>query len=862
MKLQGSAQKRAVSPMPSFETSPRPNKRRKTTAVDSPITPPTSSVFQAVKKAVLGSSLSRGLRSRNISVLSGKETTSEKRKVIPDPPDETLFRSSGTNDNGASTPQYEDLAMPIYDEVIEDILVTEEPPTKLRGGRQEEAHLENDAEDGLDSETKGTVQTPTKRKRKRYRPRSGSQDQEESSGGFNAEEDSLGDCVGSNGHQPGTFTGDYNSEDRDIQKNDARKSTRLQKHIIRSPEEQSHGGNEEDVVSMASRPDNEGSVGMRSERPGVREPRRPRRNSNDMVEQSKIESTPTNTSTRKRGRPRKHFNAAAVSHGLGEHDLGFKDINMNKEPEKEPNSKKKEGEAVVLLGKTPIPNTISSTPRRKRGRPRKDVVDQQFPPHQPVLSTVAHVLPSHNSEKSLEDHAEYLQTVFQDDSLGLVTKLRLQIMEGLTGKRRLPLVNLDEEYQKVHQLVEQTVVAGEGNSMLVIGARGSAKTTLVETVVSDLAVDHREDFHVVRLNGFIHTDDKLALRETWRQLGREMEVEDDLMGNTSNYADILTSLLALLAYPPEIFDANQDHTTKSVVFILDEFDLFASHPRQTLLYNLFDIAQSRNAPIAVLGLTTKFDVVESLEKRVKSRFSQRYVHLSLPKTFYSFRDICKSALACQFSSQVPSRLRPEDTFFQTLHTAWTAYMTALFTHDSTLNALLQRIYALSKSVSSFLTASLLPISLLSPTHLLTGQDFASHTLSPPDSNLHVLPSLSDLELSLLIAAARLDIILDTDTCNFSLAYDEYQQLASRFKIQSSAAGQTAVGAGARVWGREVAMGAWERLAALDLIVPAGGGGKGEAGRAGRMWRVDVGLEEIAPCVSGMGAVMTRWCKEI
>jgi origin recognition complex subunit 4 len=53
---------------------------------------------------------------------------------------------------------------------------------------------------------------------------------------------------------------------------------------------------------------------------------------------------------------------------------------------------------------------------------------------------------------------------------------------------------------------------------------------LVDTVVSDLSRDHRENFHVVRLNGFIHTDDKLALKEIWRQLGREMEVEDETTG--------------------------------------------------------------------------------------------------------------------------------------------------------------------------------------------------------------------------------------------------------------------------------------------------------------------------------------------
>jgi origin recognition complex subunit 4 len=77
---------------------------------------------------------------------------------------------------------------------------------------------------------------------------------------------------------------------------------------------------------------------------------------------------------------------------------------------------------------------------------------------------------------------------------------------------------------------------------------------------------------------------------------------------------------------------------------LDEFDLFTTHSRQTLLYNLFDIAQARKAPIVVLGLTARIDVVESLEKRVKSRFSHRYVHLSLPRSLPAFWDTCKEGL--------------------------------------------------------------------------------------------------------------------------------------------------------------------------------------------------------------------------
>jgi hypothetical protein len=59
------------------------------------------------------------------------------------------------------------------------------------------------------------------------------------------------------------------------------------------------------------------------------------------------------------------------------------------------------------------------------------------------------------------------------------------VLDKLTGQRRLKLYGLDEEYRKVHQVVEQTVLAGEGNSMLVIGARGCGKTAVSQPIRLD-----------------------------------------------------------------------------------------------------------------------------------------------------------------------------------------------------------------------------------------------------------------------------------------------------------------------------------------------------------------------------------------
>jgi len=241
--------------------------------------------------------------------------------------------------------------------------------------------------------------------------------------------------------------------------------------------------------------------------------------------------------------------------------------------------------------------------------------------------------------------------VVSADAASLV---RTHVLNKIMGRERLNLVGVDEEYSNVHHLLEQTIAAGEGNSMLVIGSRGSGKTTLVETAIASLASTHTGEFHVVRLNGLLQTDDKLALREIWRQLGVEMELEGDGQPKTTNFADTLQSILAVLSHPDELQapaeecgpDADEDaaRTAVAVVFVLDEFDRFATHPRQTLLYNLFDIAQAKKAPIAVLGLTCKVDVADSLEKRVKSRFSHRTVHLKLPASLDAFWDIVREGL--------------------------------------------------------------------------------------------------------------------------------------------------------------------------------------------------------------------------
>jgi origin recognition complex subunit 4 len=96
-----------------------------------------------------------------------------------------------------------------------------------------------------------------------------------------------------------------------------------------------------------------------------------------------------------------------------------------------------------------------------------------------------------------------------------------------------------------------------------------------------------------------------------------------------------------------------------------------------------------------------------------------------------------------------------------------------------------------------------------------------------------------------------------------MAYAEYLDLASKARVQNAAAGALALGAGARVWGRDVARGEWEGLVRLGLLVPVGGEGVGTGGvGAGALVRVDVKLEEIPGAHGELSATMERWCRQI
>lgn len=136
---------------------------------------------------------------------------------------------------------------------------------------------------------------------------------------------------------------------------------------------------------------------------------------------------------------------------------------------------------------------------------------------------------------------------------------------------------------------------------------------------------------------------------------------------------------------------------RPTIVILDSFDLFALHPRQALLYCLLDTVQSCRAgsgrsALAVIGVTSRLDTTNLLEKRVKSRFSGRILRTSHPRVLNAWSALVQDVLSTPISADEDNPERVE-----TWQNAWKTNIDT-FSTDDAVGTLLREVFAVSKDI--------------------------------------------------------------------------------------------------------------------------------------------------------------------
>lgn len=398
------------------------------------------------------------------------------------------------------------------------------------------------------------------------------------------------------------------------------------------------------------------------------------------------------------------------------------------------------------------------------------------------------------------------------------------------------------------------------------GPPGSGKSAVVETALRSEKVRAAAPV-VVRLSGTMHNEELAAYRSIARQLGacaedgdapgaRQAEAaagREDGSGDGGEWAPRTTvECLALVrqrlarptaagAMAPAAVLA--EGVARGVVFVLDEFDKFATGaaPKQTLLYNLLNMLHepaSGAVPGVVIGMSVRVDALELLEKRVRSRFSQRVLHV--PMATSAEEIMHHIALRMAPARPAPKCRRGADGGANA-GSGDGAQLEALYRGDAKVRALADRQFARNRAVRPFLRAVRHAVGhrrahsaspMVTASALCDGFAFVSGGAS----RHRMLESLSILELSLLVGLRLLKFVKRRRAPCFDEVYVEYRTLVNSVGGVAGTADVDDVLAGSvvtssDVFSKRVAFRAFERLIDAELLAYGGGGGGGSSSSA-------------------------------
>lgn len=162
--------------------------------------------------------------------------------------------------------------------------------------------------------------------------------------------------------------------------------------------------------------------------------------------------------------------------------------------------------------------------------------------------------------------------------------------------------------------------AAESKSVLLLGEPGSGKTQAVEWCLNKLKAEHAS-LVVLRARGDAYSTNVECLRHLAAQVAGQLV---SVPTQTGSFEDSMEWFRRILR---ESFKRDS-----AVVMVLDRFEHFCGLARQTLLYNLFNLAQDLNVRLCIVGVSEKFNVTGLLEKRIMSRFSMQHLFAYLPET--------------------------------------------------------------------------------------------------------------------------------------------------------------------------------------------------------------------------------------
>ncbi|CAC9698967.1 conserved Plasmodium protein, unknown function [Plasmodium sp. DRC-Itaito] len=140
-------------------------------------------------------------------------------------------------------------------------------------------------------------------------------------------------------------------------------------------------------------------------------------------------------------------------------------------------------------------------------------------------------------------------------------------------------------------------------------------------IVDEINKEENEEtyIYIIRISAYLYRDDLQCIKSILSQLHNYVYTDEKLESNLllNDYINKLEKLLIKI-----------NNERKQTLIIIENVEKFCLQNKQNLLYTLFDLLHKKNIYINIICLTNVLDITQTLEKRIKSRFTFEMIHIS------------------------------------------------------------------------------------------------------------------------------------------------------------------------------------------------------------------------------------------
>ncbi|CAI2364244.1 unnamed protein product [Moneuplotes crassus] len=170
-----------------------------------------------------------------------------------------------------------------------------------------------------------------------------------------------------------------------------------------------------------------------------------------------------------------------------------------------------------------------------------------------------------------------------------------------------------EQYDTVMEMLNRFIY-NENQSMILMSRSNTVLHQFISKIRDDLNAKLKEedsecDVRTVRINSILTTKETAILNHFAECLGMDSVDKQGLSQEMKERME----------------DYFKQFPNIAVIFILENVEYYVENSKQSLLYKILDMLQYAKIKFAFIATSQRVDIIDSFEKRIKSRFSHRQI---------------------------------------------------------------------------------------------------------------------------------------------------------------------------------------------------------------------------------------------